>query len=122
MCTKESPVHENVKKAMVDMDERSTNLIFRTLHNTARVARNSVSDEVVGIEAKGNAKIEDISHLVAGARGRIVFENGDTEHGIWSAGMIMGLINDIPSVEELVTRIVAEAEDLIKGRLAKCVA
>lgn len=115
-------MHENVKKAMVDMDERSTNLIFRTLHNTARVARNSVSDEVVGIEAKGNAKIEDISHLVAGARGRIVFENGDTEHGIWSAGMIMGLINDIPSVEELVTRIVAEAEDLIKGRLAKCVA
>jgi nitronate monooxygenase len=122
MCTKESPIHENVKKAMVDMDERSTNLIFRTLHNTARVARNAVSDEVVGIEQKGNAKIEDISHLVAGARGRVVFEDGDTEHGIWSAGMIMGLINDIPSVEELVERIVADAEEIIRGRLAQCVA
>lgn len=122
MCTKESPVHQNVKQAMVDMDERSTNLIFRTLHNTARVARNAVSDEVVEIEGKGNAKIEDISHLVAGARGRIVFEDGDVEHGIWSAGMIMGLINDIPSVEELVTRIVADAEEIIRGRLSACVA
>lgn len=122
MCTRESPVHQNVKQAMVDMDERSTNLIFRTLHNTARVARNAVSDEVVEIEGKGNAKIEDISHLVAGARGRIVFEDGDVEHGIWSAGMIMGLINDIPSVEELVTRIVADAEEIIRGRLAACVA
>lgn len=122
MCTQESPVHENVKKAMVEMDERSTNLIFRTLHNTARVARNSVSDEVVGIEAKGNASIDDVRHLVAGARGRIVFEDGDTEHGIWSAGMVLGLINDIPTVEELVTRIVAEAEEIIKGRLANCVA
>lgn len=122
MCTRESPVHQNVKQAMVDMDERSTNLIFRTLHNTARVARNAVSDEVVEIEGKGNAKIEDISHLVAGARGRIVFEDGDVEHGIWSAGMIMGLINDIPSVEELVTRIVADAEEIIRGRLSACVA
>lgn len=122
MCTQESPIHENVKKAMVKMDERSTNLIFRTLHNTARVARNSVSDEVVGIEAKGDASIDDVRHLVAGARGRIVFEDGDTEHGIWSAGMVLGLINDIPTVEELVTRIVAEAEEIIKGRLANCVA
>lgn len=122
MCTQESPIHENVKKAMVKMDERSTNLIFRTLHNTARVARNSVSDEVVGIEAKGDASIDDVRHLVAGARGRIVFEDGDTEHGIWSAGMVLGLINDIPTVEELVTRIVAEAEELIKGRLANCLA
>ncbi len=122
MCTQESPIHENVKKAMVEMDERSTNLIFRTLHNTARVARNSVSDEVVGIEAKGDASIDDVRHLVAGARGRIVFEDGDTEHGIWSAGMVLGLINDIPTVEELVTRIVAEAEELIKGRLANCLA
>lgn len=122
MCTQESPIHENVKRAMVKMDERSTNLIFRTLHNTARVARNSVSDEVVGIEAKGDASIDDVRHLVAGARGRIVFEDGDTEHGIWSAGMVLGLINDIPTVEELVTRIVAEAEELIKGRLANCLA
>lgn len=122
MCTQESPIHENVKKAMVDMDERSTNLIFRTLHNTARVAKNSVSDEVVGIEGKGDATIDDVRHLVAGARGRIVFEDGDTQHGIWSAGMVLGLINDIPTVEDLVTRIVAEAEEIIKGRLASCVA
>ncbi len=114
MATKESAVHENVKEQMVKNDERSTDLIFRTLRNTARVARNSVSQEVVGIEGKGGATIDDIKHLVAGTRGRVVFETGDVEHGIWSAGMVQGLIHDIPSVEELVTRIVKEADEIIE--------
>ncbi len=122
MCTVESPIHEDVKKRMVEMTERDTKLIFRTLHNTARVAKNAVSEEVVSIEAKGNATIDDIRHLVAGQRGKGVYENGDVEHGIWSAGQVLGLINDIPTVDELVSRIVAEAEGIISNRLARCVA
>jgi nitronate monooxygenase len=115
MATKESPVHENVKQQMVKNDERATEMIFRTLNNTARVASNSVSREVVSIEAKGNATIDDLSHLVSGQRGKIVFENGDVEHGIWSAGMIQGLIHDIPSCKELVDRIVEDAGQIIGG-------
>ena len=114
MATKESSVHENVKQQMVENSELSTDLILRTLHNTARVAKNSVSQEVVEIESKGGATIDDIAHLVAGKRGRVVFETGDVEHGIWSAGMVQGLIHDIPSVEELVGRIVREAEQIIE--------
>lgn len=107
----------NVKQKMVEHDERDTKLIFRTLRNTARVAKNAISEEVLEIEGKGNATIDDIKHLVAGTRGRVVLEEGDTDHGIWSAGMIQGLIHDIPSCEELVSRIVGEAEEIIDGRL-----
>ena len=114
MATKESCIHENVKQQMVENDERSTDLIFRTLKNTARVAKNAISKEVVEIESKGSATIDDIAHLVAGRRGRVVFESGDVDHGIWSAGMVQGLIHDIPTVEELVTRIVKEAEEIIE--------
>ncbi len=117
-ATKEAPMHANFKQRMVDLDERGTNLIFRTMHNTARVAKNAVSDEVVAIEKKGGAKFEDIQHLVAGVRGREGLQSGDTEHGIWTAGQIMGLIHDVPSCEELITRIVREAEEIIQSRLA----
>jgi NADH:quinone reductase (non-electrogenic) len=115
--TKEAPIHENFKRQMVENDERDTKLIFRTLHNTARVMKNKVSEEVVAIEAKGGAKFEDVQHLVAGVRGRKAMEEGDADDGIWSAGMIQGLIHDIPSVEELIDRIVADAEEIIKKRL-----
>ena len=117
MCTKESPIHENIKRQIVGNDERATDLIFRTLRNTSRVARNAVSQEVVAIERKGGATIDDVRHLVAGARGKIVYENGDPDHGIWSAGMVQGLIHDIPSCAELVARIVGEAEEIIGKRL-----
>jgi NAD(P)H-dependent flavin oxidoreductase YrpB (nitropropane dioxygenase family) len=117
MCTLESPIHQRVKEQIVANDERSTDLIFRTLHNTARVARNAVSREVVEIERKGGATIEDVAHLVAGKRGRVVYEEGDPDHGIWSAGMVQGLIHDIPSCAELVARIVSEAEAIIRQRL-----
>ncbi|MGH6782296.1 MAG: NAD(P)H-dependent flavin oxidoreductase [Sphingomonadaceae bacterium] len=119
MCTKESPIHQKVKEQIVANDERATNLIFRTMHNTARVAKNAVSDEVVAIERRGGAKFEDVKDLVAGARGKVVYEAGDPEHGIWSAGMVQGLIHDIPSCEELISRIVREAEEIIHGRLAR---
>ena len=119
--TKEAPINEAFKRQMVENDERATNLIFRTLHNTARVMKNAVSDEVVAIERKGGAKFEDVQHLVAGVRGRKAMAEGDTDGGIWSAGMIQGLIHDIPTVEELIDRIVADAEAIIKGRLESMV-
>lgn len=119
MCTVESPIHQKIKEQIVANDERSTDLIFRTLHNTARVARNTVSQEVLAVEKKGGATIDDIRHLVAGQRGRAVYEEGDPEIGIWSAGMIQGLIHDIPTCAELVARIVADAEAIIAARLAR---
>jgi nitronate monooxygenase len=119
MCTVESPIHQRVKEQIVANDERATDLIFRTLHNTARVARNAVSQEVVAIERKGGATIDDIRHLVAGQRGKVVYEAGDPDFGIWSAGMVQGLIHDIPTCAQLVSRIVAEAEAIIGGRLAR---
>ena len=118
MCTVESPIHENVKRQIVENDERATDLIFRTMHNTSRVARNDISRQVVELERSG-AKFEDVRELVAGSRGRVVYETGDPEHGIWSAGMIQGLIHDIPTCQELVSRIVREAEEIIEGRLAR---
>lgn len=117
MCTEESPIHRNIKEAIVAASEVDTELIFRSLRNTARVARNSISHEVVEILSSGG-KFEDIRHLVAGARGRAVFDSGDQEAGIWTAGTVQGLIHDIPTVGELVERIVTETEALIAGRLA----
>ncbi|HEY5288998.1 MAG TPA: nitronate monooxygenase family protein [Caulobacteraceae bacterium] len=116
MATKESPIHENVKQQMVENDERATDLIFRTMRNTARVAKNAISQQVVELE-RGGAKFEDVRELVAGTRGKVVYETGDPDHGIWSAGMIQGLIHDIPSCAELIGRIVGEAEAIIHGRL-----
>ena len=118
MCTVESPIHQKIKERIVANDERTTDLIFRTLHNTARVARNAVSQEVLAVEKKGGATIDDVRHLVAGQRGRAVYEEGDPDFGIWSAGMVQGLIHDIPTCAELVARIVAEAEAIIARRLA----
>ena len=117
MCTDESPIHRNIKDAIVAASEVDTELIFRSLRNTARVARNSVSQEVVEILSSGG-KFEDVRDLVAGVRGRAVFDSGDPEAGIWTAGTVQGLIHDIPTVGELVERIVTEAEALIAGRLA----
>ncbi|TXS95236.1 nitronate monooxygenase [Parahaliea maris] len=120
VATKEAPVHENMKQAMVEADERATTLIFRTLRNTARVFRNQVAQEVVAIEAKpGHTDFADLRDLVAGARGRErCVEAGDLEDGIWTAGMVVGLIHDIPSCEELIQRIVAEARESYASRLA----
>ncbi|AYA24838.1 NAD(P)H-dependent flavin oxidoreductase [Rhodococcus rhodochrous] len=116
MCTVESPVAHEVKEQIVRNTELDTELIFRTLRNTARVATNAVSEEVVEIESRG-AEFGDIAHLVAGARGRKVFEDGDLDAGIWTAGQSQGLIHDIPTVGELVDRMVTEAEAIITGRL-----
>jgi nitronate monooxygenase len=116
-ATKEAPIHDNIKQAMVANDERATELLFRSYRNTARVAKNSVAVEAVRIEREGNP-FEAIRHLVKGARGREGLELGDPEHGIWTAGMVQGLIHDVPTCRELIDRIMAEAEQIIATRLA----
>ncbi|MEA2167450.1 MAG: hypothetical protein QOF76_750 [Solirubrobacteraceae bacterium] len=120
LCTEESPIHHRVKEQIVASDERATNLIFRQLRNTARVAKNSVSDEVVE-RLNAGAQFDEIRDLVAGARGKQVYSEGDPERGIWSMGMVCGLIDDIPTCDELVNRIVGEAEAIIGDRLGSMV-
>lgn len=117
MCTAESPIHQDIKQAIVDATEKDTELIFRTLRNTARVASNSVSREVVEILNDGG-QFEQIQDLVSGKRGKTVYELGDPEAGVWSVGMVQGLIDDIPPAGALVARIVAEAEEIV-GRLSR---
>ena len=120
-ATVEAPIHQAFKDEMVANDERATDLIFRTYRNTARVARNGISQAVVAAEAEGKP-FGEVADLVKGVRGREGLVNGDTDHGIWSAGMIQGLIHDIPTCEELVERIVRDAEAIIRGRLDVMVA
>lgn len=123
MVTKEAPIHDNVKQRMIEATELDTALIYRSLRNTARVFKNSVAEQVIEIESRaGETKFEDIQPLVQGVKGRELFDGGDLDKGIWSAGMVVGFIDDNPSCEELVTRIVAEAEDIIRNRLAGMVA
>src|SRR5947207_677044 len=122
MATVEAPIHGNVKKQIVAGDERSTNLIFRSMHNTARVAKNAISNEVVAIEKRGSASFADVKELVVGTRGAIVLDEGDIDAGIWSAGQTQALIHDIPTCKELVSRIMYEAEAIIRSRLDNMVA
>ncbi len=118
MATKEAAIHENVKKKIVENTERDTILTNRTLRNTSRVARNAVSEEVVRIQMDPTKTIDDVRELVSGARGRSnVMQGGDMDGGIWSAGQSQGLIHDIPSCDELVKRIIKQAEDIIHARL-----
>ncbi|WP_249010354.1 nitronate monooxygenase family protein [Conexibacter sp. DBS9H8] len=117
MCTAESPIHEQVKAHLVHADERMTQHIFRSFRNTARVARNKISEQVVEIEKAGGS-FEDVRDLVSGQRGRLVYETGDTDAGIWSAGLSQALIHDVPTCQELVERIMTEAEEIIHTRLA----
>ncbi|WWC90646.1 uncharacterized protein L201_005582 [Kwoniella dendrophila CBS 6074] len=115
MCTVESPIHQKIKEKIVESTEKDTIHIFRTLRNTARVYRNAVSTEVVRLERRpGGAKFEDLRELVAGARGKKVYETGDYDAGIWSAGIAVGLINDIPTCHDLVRTIDKDASATIR--------
>jgi NAD(P)H-dependent flavin oxidoreductase YrpB (nitropropane dioxygenase family) len=118
-ATVEAPIHDRVKQLLVDNDERGTNLIFRSLRNTARVGKNSVSDKVVEILKRPDAKFEDVAHLVRGAQGRVLLETGDLDAGLVWAGQVQGLIRDIPTVAELMQRIMREAHEIIQSRLPK---
>ena len=119
-ATAEAPIHDGIKQAMIKNDERATELLFRSYRNTARVAKNSVAIEAIRIEREG-MPFESIAHLVRGARGHEGLVNGDPEHGIWTAGMVQGLIHDIPTVKQLIERIVSEAEAIIDGRLRNAI-
>jgi nitronate monooxygenase len=109
-ATQEAPIHEAIKQALVDADERDTRLIFRSFRNTARVLRNAISEEVVSLERReGGVTFEEIRPLVAGVRGRAALESGQVDDGVVTAGQCVGLIRDIPSCAELLERMVAEA-------------
>ncbi len=116
MSVQESFIHADVKQRIVDATERETELIFRPLRNTARVARNEVSTKVVEMLDEG-AQFPEIKDLVAGARGRTVYETGDLDAGVWSVGMVQGLIEDVPTARELIERMVSGAEQIIQQRL-----
>ena len=117
-ATVEAPIHKNIKDFIVANDERATNLIFRRFHNTGRVAKNGISDEVVSISARPNAEFKDIQPLVSGARGRHALETGEIEAGLVWAGQVQGLIHDVPTVAELIERIVTEAREITRTRFA----
>ena len=121
-ATVEAPIHANVKQLIVANDERGTHRIFRKCHTTGRVAKNSGSDAVVAISAREGAVFADVQPLVSGAKGRVALETGDIDAGLVWAGQVQGLIHDIPTCAALVGRIVTEAEEIIRGRLARIAA
>ena len=118
IATKEAPVHENVKAAIVAASELDTRLVMRPLRNTERVMTNDAVEDLLRIEKeKGDdLKFEDIIEQVAGVYPRIMTE-GDMDAGAWSCGMVAGLINDIPTCQELIDRIMAQAEEIITKRM-----
>lgn len=117
VATKEAPVHDNMKHAIVEATENDTTLIFRTLNNTARVFKNSIAEQVVDIESQpGDTDFADLQPLVAGKRGYAnCIVEGDMEGGIWTAGQVIGLINDVPSCQELLDNMVNEANQILSG-------
>lgn len=118
VATKEAPVHENVKQAIVSATELDTKLVMRPLRNTERVLNNAGVEKLLKIEQeKGSSiTIADIHELVAGVYPKVMIE-GDMDAGAWSCGLVVGLIDDIPSVKELIDRIMTDAEEIIRKRL-----
>jgi len=119
LATKDAPIHDNVKQAILEADELQTKLIMRNLRNTERVMKNAAVEEIIRIEKeKGEDEtIDDIRHLVTGAKGRLVLQEGKMDEAAWSCGMVAGLIHDIPSCEELISRIMADADAIVRERL-----
>ncbi|SES33379.1 nitronate monooxygenase [Streptomyces sp. yr375] len=122
VATAEAPVHENVKRQIVANDERATQIVFREFHNSARVARNSVSEEIVEISRRPGATFGDIAHLASGARGRAeVLGKGDMDGGLWWASQAQGLIHEVSSCADVIDRIMADARGLVTRRLPELV-
>jgi nitronate monooxygenase len=119
IATKEAPVHDNVKQAIVAASELDTRLVMRPLRNTERVLRNAAVDVLLQKERElgPNLKFEDIIEQVAGVYPKIMLE-GTMDAGAWSCGMVAGLIHDVPTCKQLIDRIMAEAEAIIGKRLA----
>ena len=117
-ATREAPIHPQVKQAYIDNSERDTDLLFRSLRNSARVARNSVSQKVLHLTAGSDAVFDDVAALVSGERGRALLTSGDLDSGIYWAGMSQGLIHDVPDCATLVERIMTEAQAIVRDRLS----
>jgi nitronate monooxygenase len=121
VATREAPVHDNVKQALVNHGERDTRLIMRTLRNTERVLHNPIVDKVLEIESRGNTKIEDIVPYVSGLVGKEMLEDGQMDKGVLSVGQSMGFIRDIPTCRELLDGIMKEAEEIIQEKFAQVI-
>ncbi|MBC2640247.1 MULTISPECIES: nitronate monooxygenase family protein [unclassified Rhodococcus (in: high G+C Gram-positive bacteria)] len=118
VATDEAPVHENVKQQIVANDERSTVVVFREFRNTARVARNAISEQIVEISGKPGATFEDVAHLASGKRGRTqVLEHGLVDDGMWWAGQAQGLIHEVAPCAEVIDQIIADATEVLAHRL-----
>ncbi|HEY3048547.1 MAG TPA: nitronate monooxygenase family protein [Polaromonas sp.] len=119
--TQEAPIHYNIKQALVAASERDTKLMFRTMKNTARVFRNAISEEVVAMENRpGGCQFEDIRPLVAGVRGKAALQAGEVNGGVVSAGLCIGLIDDVPTCAELLERMVRECREHLDRARAWC--
>ncbi|MFD9733189.1 NAD(P)H-dependent flavin oxidoreductase [Umezawaea sp. NPDC059074] len=119
-ATHEAPVHPNVKARIVANTERDTQLVFREFGNTARVARNSVSQAIAHIGARPGATFADVADLASGHRARqAVLHDGDVEGGMWWAGQAQGLIDSVESCETVIHTIVTDAEHIIRDRLSR---
>ncbi|MGB9443176.1 MAG: nitronate monooxygenase [Desulfobacterales bacterium] len=121
VATREAPVHDNVKQALVTHGERDTRLIMRTLRNTERVMHNQTVDKVLEIESRGNTKIEDIVPYVSGLVGKEMLADGQMDKGVLSAGQSMGFIRDIPTCRELLDRIMKAAEEIIQEKFSQVI-
>jgi len=122
IATKEAPVHENVKQAILAATELDTRLVMRPLRNTERVLNNAAVERILEKEKElgSHIKFDDIIKEVAGVYPSVMLE-GEMDAGPWSCGMVAGLIHDIPTVQELVDRIMAESEELIRTRLERMI-
>jgi nitronate monooxygenase len=119
VATREAPVHENLKQALIRHSEVDTRLIMRTLRNTERVLHNQAADKVLEIESRGTPSIQDLIPYVSGLVGKEMLEDGDMDKGTMAAGQCIGLIRDIPTCRELLDRIMAEAGQIINTRFAR---
>jgi NAD(P)H-dependent flavin oxidoreductase YrpB (nitropropane dioxygenase family) len=114
MASAEAPIHDNVKQQIVDNDERSTLMVFRAFHNSARVARNAISEQIAEISSRPGATFDDVAALASGMRGRReVLENGRMEQGMWWASQAQGLIEEVLSCQAIVDGVMLDAEAAI---------
>lgn len=118
MATKEAPIHQGIKDKIVEMDETQTQVIFRSYRNTARVYRNSISEKVAEIEAAGGG-FEEVHAYVSGANQEIAWTTGDIEAGMVTAGLSGAFVRDVPTCQEVIDRIMADAKEIITGRVAR---
>lgn len=113
-ATVEAPIHDHIKRALVNAGELDTQLIFRNFRNTGRVLKNAISDQVVATERRpGGCEFAEVHPLVAGHRGRAALHSGDVDGGLVWAGQVVGLVNDVPSCEVLVQRMVTECQEAL---------